>query len=246
MPAADGITYRGMGGELVLEAEPGGGLVGSYPVAFERVPEAPARGPQRLVIGGTFAAPRNRLLWRLRFPEVDDDAAQGAVAALDRARRRPRHRGLSAPLLPHRERADRPWGAVPAAEPRVGDVARFCMRPEQARLTAGRPYAGGRRGGLCSQETWMPAKPVVAVAGDTVVHTPEAVSVNGHELPLSSTRTHDSRGLPVPTAEYGTFVLTDGEFWMHSPYADGSFDSRTWAWYTETSCMGRCGRWSPG
>ena len=44
-----------------LEAEPGGGLVGSYLVAFERAPEAPARGPQRLVIGGAFAAPRNRL-----------------------------------------------------------------------------------------------------------------------------------------------------------------------------------------
>jgi hypothetical protein len=45
VPAADGITYRGMGGELVLEAEPGGGLLGSYLVAFERAPEAPARGP---------------------------------------------------------------------------------------------------------------------------------------------------------------------------------------------------------
>jgi len=118
------------------------------------------------------------------------------------------------------------WRALPAAEPRVGDVARFCMRSEQARLTAGRPYAGGRRSGPCPHDTWMLAKPVAAGPGDTVVHTPDAVRVNGQELPLSSTRTHDSRGLPVPTADFGSFVLADGEFWMHSPYADGSFDSR--------------------
>lgn len=118
------------------------------------------------------------------------------------------------------------WRAVPAAEPRVGDVARFCMGPEEARLTAGRPYAGGRRGGPCPHDTWMLAKPVVAVAGDTVLHTPDAVSVNGRALPLSGTRTRDSRGLAVPVAAYGTFVLGAGEYWVHSPYANGSFDSR--------------------
>ena len=118
------------------------------------------------------------------------------------------------------------WRAVPAAAPRAGDVARFCMGPEEARLTAGRPYAGGRRGGPCPHDTWMLAKPVVAVAGDTVVHTPDVVSVNGRALPLSGTRTRDSRGLAVPVAAYGTFVLGAGEYWVHSPYADGSFDSR--------------------
>lgn len=118
------------------------------------------------------------------------------------------------------------WRALPAGEPRVGQIARFCMRPEQARLTAGRPYAGGRRGGPCPHDTWMLAKPVVAGPGDTIVHRPDAVLVNGRAMPKSSTRTRDSRGLPVPVAEYGTIVLRDGEFWMHSPYHDGSFDSR--------------------
>ena len=118
------------------------------------------------------------------------------------------------------------WRALPAARPGVGDIARFCMRPDQAHLTAGRPYAGGRRGGPCPHDTWMLAKPIVAGPGDAVVHTPDAVLVNGRALPLSSTRTRDSRGLPVPVAEYGTFVLGRGEFWMHSPYHDGSFDSR--------------------
>jgi conjugative transfer signal peptidase TraF len=118
------------------------------------------------------------------------------------------------------------WRAVPNAGPRIRDVARFCMRAEEARLTAGRPYAGGRRGGPCPHHTWMLAKPVIATAGDTVVHTPDAVSVNGRALPLSGTRTRDSRGLAVPVAVYGTYVLDVGEYWVHSPYADGSFDSR--------------------
>lgn len=118
------------------------------------------------------------------------------------------------------------WRAIPAAEPRVGDVARFCMGPEEARLTAGRRYAGGRRGGSCPHDTWMLAKPVVAMAGDTVVHTPDAVRINGRALPLSGTRTRDSRGLAIPVATYGTFVLGADEYWVHSPYADGSFDSR--------------------
>lgn len=72
----------------------------------------------------------------------------------------------------------------------------------------------------------MLAKPVAADPGDTVVHTRDAVLVNGRALPKSSTRARDSRGLQVPVAEYGTFVLGEGEFWMHAPYAEGSFDSR--------------------
>jgi conjugative transfer signal peptidase TraF len=118
------------------------------------------------------------------------------------------------------------WRAYPDRVPAVGDVARFCMPPEQAQTTAGRPYAGGARGGSCPFHTWMLAKPVVAGPGDTVVHAPGFVQINGRTLPLSATRTRDSEGLVVPTAPYGSFVLGRGEFWVHSPYADGSFDSR--------------------
>jgi hypothetical protein len=51
-----------MGGELVLEpTNDDDSLVGSYLVAFERAAEAPDAGPARLVVGGGFAAPRNRL-----------------------------------------------------------------------------------------------------------------------------------------------------------------------------------------
>jgi hypothetical protein len=59
-PATHGLTYRGMGGELVIEKVEDGALVGSYLVALERAPEAEARGPEKLVLGGGFAAPRNR------------------------------------------------------------------------------------------------------------------------------------------------------------------------------------------
>jgi hypothetical protein len=68
VPASDGLTYRGMGGELVIERENTGALVGSYLVAFERAPEAPDRGPAKLVIGGGFAAPRNRLPLKTALP----------------------------------------------------------------------------------------------------------------------------------------------------------------------------------
>jgi hypothetical protein len=68
VPARDGITYRGTGGELVLQEAPAGGLLGSYLVGFERAAEAPARGPARLVIGGAFAAPRNRLPLEAALP----------------------------------------------------------------------------------------------------------------------------------------------------------------------------------
>ena len=61
IPAQAGVTYRGMAGEIVLEQNGAGALVGSYLVALERAPEAPQAGPGRLVLGGAFAAPRNVL-----------------------------------------------------------------------------------------------------------------------------------------------------------------------------------------
>ena len=78
------------------------------------------------------------------------------------------------------------WRALPGRRPRVGDVVRFCMRADQARATAGRPYAGGSRSGRCPYGTWMLTKPVLAGPGDTVVHTPAAVLVNGRAEPLSA------------------------------------------------------------
>jgi type IV secretory pathway protease TraF len=75
------------------------------------------------------------------------------------------------------------WRAYPAARPTVGDVVRFCMGPEEARATTGRPYAGGPGGGPCPHDTWTLAKPVVAGPGDTVVHTADAVWVNGRREP---------------------------------------------------------------
>jgi hypothetical protein len=43
---------------------------------------------------------------------------------------------------------------------------------------------------------------------------------------MSATRSRDSHGLTVPTAANRRYVLGPGEYWVHSPYADGSFDSR--------------------
>jgi conjugative transfer signal peptidase TraF len=118
------------------------------------------------------------------------------------------------------------WRTDAGAAPRVGDVVKFCMRAPEAQLTTGRPYAGGAAGGPCPHDTWELAKPVVAGPGDTVVHTWEGISVNGRALPLSGTRARDSHGRAIPTAAIGTHVLGPHEYWTHSPYAEGSFDSR--------------------
>ncbi|HET6232197.1 MAG TPA: hypothetical protein VFE05_19135 [Longimicrobiaceae bacterium] len=69
IPAEDGTTYRGMGGEIVVERRQDGGIVGSYLVALERAGGAPA-APARLVLGGAFAAPRNTLPLKAALPRT--------------------------------------------------------------------------------------------------------------------------------------------------------------------------------
>ena len=46
----------------------------------------------------------------------------------------------------------------------------------------------------------------------------------------------------MPAAAFGTVVLGEGEFWVHSPYADGSFDSRYLGVVRLEQTRGLCGR----
>lgn len=71
IPASAGTLYRGAAGEVIIQADPTGALVGSYLVALERAPESDQRGPRRLVLGGAFAAPRNTLDPATALPRVD-------------------------------------------------------------------------------------------------------------------------------------------------------------------------------
>lgn len=68
IPTRNGIAYRGMGGEVVIETMAGREMVGSYLVAFERAAEGSARGPARLVLGGAFEARRNTLPRQTALP----------------------------------------------------------------------------------------------------------------------------------------------------------------------------------
>lgn len=61
------------------------------------------------------------------------------------------------------------WRAVPGTELRMGTWRASAW--DARRRGSPPPYAAGRRGGPCPRDFWMLAKPVVAVAGDTVVHT---------------------------------------------------------------------------
>lgn len=68
-------------------------------------------------------------------------------------------------------------------------------------------------------------KRIVAVAGDTVTLTPDAVIVNGVPLPNSATlayRTID----PLPAIARGSYVVQPGEYWLIATDNARSFDSR--------------------
>lgn len=86
------------------------------------------------------------------------------------------------------------WRAFPAARPGVGDVARFCMRVDQARMNTVRPYAGGRWGGP------LPARHVDArqVRGRRGPATRSCT----RRVPCSSTRArcHSARRAPTTRA----------------------------------------------
>lgn len=235
-----------MGGELVLREEPGGGLLRSYLVAFERAPEAGAR---------TRAAGDRR---RLRGASQPPAAGDGAAARWTMKRLRSLWPlvivvalGPAVPLFRlhffHTESAPIGlWRALPAAEPRVGQVARFCMRSEEARFTAGGPYAGGRRGGPCPHDTWMLAKPVVAGPGDMVVHAP-----NGRACQRSraAEEFHAHARLARPAGPDGG-VRNARAREGASPgctrlTATAPSTAATWVWCDASSCAGRCGRCAP-
>ncbi|MDO5693510.1 MAG: conjugative transfer signal peptidase TraF [Pseudomonadota bacterium] len=68
-------------------------------------------------------------------------------------------------------------------------------------------------------------KRVVAVQGDIVTLTPDAVLVNGVALPNTATLAYRAID-PLPAVERGTYALGPGEFWLIANDDARSFDSR--------------------
>lgn len=69
------------------------------------------------------------------------------------------------------------------------------------------------------------AKPVAGLPGDTVLVDRRGVAVNGARLDRSAPLDRDRAGRSVEP-QYGTHVLGEGEYWLHSGRVPTSIDSR--------------------
>ncbi len=104
-----------------------------------------------------------------------------------------------------------------------GTLGIWCLPIETARFARTRAYLGR---GHCPGEVEAVGKMALAIGGDTVGLDSNGVSVNGVPIPGTRPLSRDSRGRPLPHAEYGTRRLSRGEFWLWSPYSPRSYDSR--------------------
>jgi conjugative transfer signal peptidase TraF len=68
-------------------------------------------------------------------------------------------------------------------------------------------------------------KPIVAVAGDTVIVSTAGVSINGTPAPDSTPLTHDRWGHALAAWPAGTYTVAPGQAWLLAPMPD-SLDSR--------------------
>lgn len=119
-----------------------------------------------------------------------------------------------------------PYGFYMSSERVVerGTLASFCLPANTRTLQA---YERGYlRAGHCPGG-WMPLiKRVVAVAGDHVRFSDQAVFVNGHALPNSGRIAHDLQGRSMPRPQRLDVVLAGEERLLMSDYNANSFDAR--------------------
>jgi conjugative transfer signal peptidase TraF len=107
---------------------------------------------------------------------------------------------------------------------RRGEIVNFCPPDVPAlREAKARHYM---HGGLCPGDYETLFKPVVAVAGDTVVVTDEGVRVNGALIHNSIQAAADGTGAAMPRVPHGTYQVAAGTAWVVSSYTPWSFDSR--------------------
>jgi conjugative transfer signal peptidase TraF len=98
-----------------------------------------------------------------------------------------------------------------------------CVSPDTAALGRGPRDLGP---GPCAAAVQPVIKRVVAVAGDVVDLSPDAVVVNGRALPGSSSAEVDSVGRRLPHVRWGRHVVAPGELWVVSARVPNSWDSR--------------------
>ena len=107
-----------------------------------------------------------------------------------------------------------------------GDLVAAC--PDTSAVTRlGRYWTNGRcPGGKGRPDGVRPlAKPVAGLPGDTMLVDQQGVAVNGTRLDRSTPLDRDRAGRLVQP-RFGTHVLGEGEYWLHSGRVPTSIDSR--------------------
>ena len=107
--------------------------------------------------------------------------------------------------------------------PGISDITGLCLDDSQYALAADRGYVYTGYSVYCPQSALL-LKRIVAAAGDVVVVTASAVTVNGRPLVNSAPFAADSRKRPMMPA-YGEHKLTDHEVWLMTGNPK-SWDSR--------------------
>jgi conjugative transfer signal peptidase TraF len=118
---------------------------------------------------------------------------------------------------------------------RPGDLVMACPPPRAAALALSRHYLS--RGG-CPGGTKPLGKLVLAMAGDRLTLTAEAVTLGGCRLPASASRATDTLGRALSHPRAGEYRVTAGEVWVFSPHPR-SFDSRTFGPVAAGAVVGR-------
>lgn len=110
--------------------------------------------------------------------------------------------------------------AMPQALSR-GSIINICPTEAVAQLAAERNYMSA---GSCAYGRSTLLKFAIAVPGDTVDLTDEAIVVNGTKRYAARRVTHDLMNRPLPRVPTGHYTLTD-RVWLWTPYKR-SWDSR--------------------
>lgn len=104
-----------------------------------------------------------------------------------------------------------------------GATVIVCLPPALSAVARSRGYISA---GSCPDGNAPIGKRIAAVAGDTVVVAPSALSVNGRRLPNTRRLSTDHRGERLPHVPDGRYLVPLGQVWLVSTYSARSFDSR--------------------
>lgn len=118
-----------------------------------------------------------------------------------------------------------------------GSIVLACLPDDVAREAMVRGYVP--RGGSCPHGTMPLGKPVLALAGDTVIVTATSLVLNGELVPNSRSLSWDTNGRPLPALRHGKYYVSPGELWLVSTHSPFSFDSRYFGAVTDAQIRGQ-------